>query len=465
MKDLHWLEAGEAAALIRRKALSPVELTQALLDRVAAHDARYNAFITLTRDAALAAARQAEAAVTRGDPLGPLHGVPYALKDIIDAVGLPTTCHSAILRDNVAKADSVVQQRLRAAGGVLLGKLSTHEFALGGPAFDLPWPPARNPWNALMGPGGSSSGSGAAVAAGFAPAAIGTDTGGSVRNPASLCGVVGMKATYGRVSRRGVFPLAFSLDHVGPLTRSVTDNALLLNVIAGHDARDPGSVDRPVPDYTADLEAGVKGLRIGVVRHFYAKDMQASAEMADGIEAALKVWAGQGATIVDVDTAPLQDFAACNRIILLSEACAIHERWLRDRPGDYSKVTLERLMPGLFLSSVEYVQALRWRARIVAQFDQAMQGVDVAVTASSMERPYPIDDAVQVEKYYPRQARTPFNLTGHPALALPMGFTPDGLPLGLQVIGRYWDEAMVYRVARAYERATEWHKIHPKLER
>jgi aspartyl-tRNA(Asn)/glutamyl-tRNA(Gln) amidotransferase subunit A len=464
MSTLHWLTVAEAAEQIRRKALSPVELTQALLERIAKHDARLNAFIGVTAERALAAARAAEAAVMSGRTLGPLHGVPYGLKDIIDVEGLVTTCHSRILLDNTAHQDAAVARRLAAAGGVLLGKLATHEFAIGGPAFDLPFPPARNPWNRLMGPGGSSSGSGVAVAAGFAPAAIGTDTGGSVRNPASLCGVVGMKATYGRVSRRGVFPLAFSLDHVGPLTRDVRDNALLLNVMAGHDAADPGSAPRPVADYTADLERGVTGLRIGVIRHFYTKDMAASASVIDGIEAALGVWRKLGAEVVDITVPPLQDYSTCNRTILLTEACSIHEAWFKERPGDYSKSTRERMLPGLFLSALDYVGATRWRGELTRAMEQAMAGVDVVVTASSMDPPYPIDDPAAVEKFYPRQARAPFNLTGQPALAIPIGFTADELPLGLQIVGRHWDEAMVYRVARAYERETQWHKTHPTLE-
>ena len=454
MSELHWLSAAEASARIRAKQLSPVELTEALLQRIARHDPRYNAFIEVTADRALAEARHAEAAVMGGERLGPLHGVPYGLKDIIDAAGLVTSCHSRILLGNRAAADAEVTSRLAAAGAILIGKLATHEFAFGGPAFDLPFPPARNPWNPRMGPGGSSSGPGVALGAGFLPMAIGTDTGGSVRNPASACGVVGMKATYGRVSRRGVFPLSFSLDHVGPMTRTVADNALLLNVMAGV----------PAPDFAARLDTGVKGLRVGVLRHFYARDMQASAEVHDSIEAALEVLRRCGAEIVDITAAPLQDYATCNRVILLSEACAVHARWLRERPQDYSASTRGRLLPGLFLSATDYVQALRWRGRLIAQMEQALANVDVAITASAMDAPYPIDDPVEMERCYPRQARAPFNLTGHPALALPIGFTAGGLPLGMQIIARHWDEATVYRVARAYERETSWHTTHPSLE-
>ena len=261
--DLAYLGLAEAAELIRAKKLSPVEYATALLARIEHHDSKYNAFIALTPERALKAARAAEAEITAGRWRGPFHGMPYALKDIIDVESLPTTAHSKILIGNIARRHAVVTERLEAAGGVLLGKLSTHEFAIGGPSFDLPWPPARNPWNRDHFCGGSSSGSGAGLAAGFFSAALGTDTGGSIRNPASMCGTTGMKPTYGRVSRRGVAPLAFSLDHIGPMTRTVRDNALMLQVIAGHDPSDPGSADESVPDYGAlpvapHIEAGLR---------------------------------------------------------------------------------------------------------------------------------------------------------------------------------------------------------------
>jgi aspartyl-tRNA(Asn)/glutamyl-tRNA(Gln) amidotransferase subunit A len=287
MTDLAWLTVAEAAELLRGRKLSPVEYTRALIERIERHDRKLNAFLRFTPDLALEDARRAEAEIARGEWRGPFHGVPYGLKDIVDYAGLPTTSHSKILKDNVATKDAAVTQKLRAAGGVFMGKLSTHEFAIGGPSFDLPWPPARNPWNRDYFCGGSSSGSGAATAAGFLPAAIGTDTGGSVRNPAAMCGVAGIKATYGLVSRRGVFPLAFSLDHVGALTRTVRDNALMLDLIAGHDPLDPGSANRATGGYTSHLERGVKGLRIGVIRHFYTRDMEADPEMTAGIDAAV----------------------------------------------------------------------------------------------------------------------------------------------------------------------------------
>src|SRR5690348_15518480 len=300
MSDLHWLTAAEAAAAIAARKLSPVELTTALLERIAKLDPRLHVLIRLDAEAAMAAARAAEAEIMAGRPRGPLHGVPVGIKDIVDVAGLPTTCHSKILIDHVAAADAVCVSRLRGAGAIVLGKLSTHEFAIGGPSFDLPWPPARNPWNTDHHPGGSSSGSGAGIAAGLFPLALGSDTGGSVRNPASACGIVGLKPTYGLVSRRGVFPLSFTLDHVGPMTRTVGDNVLLLDVIAGHDPLDPGSVAAPSGHYASGLERGVRGLRIGFIRHFHETDMPADPEVKAALEQVAGTLRTLGAEIRDV---------------------------------------------------------------------------------------------------------------------------------------------------------------------
>src|SRR5690349_17293416 len=275
MSELHWLTAAEAVRAFATRRLSPVELMTAALARIERLDPKLHAFIRLDADAAMDAARAAEAEIAKGRVRGPLHGVPVGIKDIIDVAGLPTTCHSKILVENVAKADSVVVSRLREAGAIVIGKLSTHEFAIGGPSFDLPFPPARNPWNPEHHPGGSSSGSGAGVSAGLFPLALGTDTGGSVRNPASCCGIVGMKPTYGLVSRRGMFPLSFTLDHVGPMTRTVEDNALMLEAIAGHDPHDPGSAPAKAGHYASKIDRGVRDLRVGFVRHFHEIDTPA----------------------------------------------------------------------------------------------------------------------------------------------------------------------------------------------
>jgi aspartyl-tRNA(Asn)/glutamyl-tRNA(Gln) amidotransferase subunit A len=344
-----------------------------------------------------------------------------------------------------------------------MGKLSTHEVAIGGPCFDLPWPPARNAWTRDHFPGGSSSGSGVATAAGFVPAAIGTDTGGSVRNPATMCGVVGMKGTYGLVSRRGVMPLAFSLDHVGPLTRTARDNAILLDLIAGPDALDPGSRHRATGGYTAELDRGVRGLRVGVLRHFYAHDMEADPEMAAGIEAAVGVLAQLGAEVREIETAPLAEYAACNRIIMTSEAYAIHEKWLRERPQDYGSLTRERILTGAFVRAADYVNATRVRAKLARAFHALFDEVDVVVTSSAMDPACRIDDAKAIEYTYGRQSRAPFNVTGSPALSVPVGFSKAGLPLGMQIVGAPFTEALIYRVANAYEQATGWVARHPAL--
>ena len=464
MSDLHWLTVAEAAEAIRARKLSPVELTKALLTRIERLDPKLNVFIRLDAEVALDAAKAAESEIMAGRTRGPLHGLPVAIKDIIDVAGLPTTCHSKILIDNIAKADAVCVSRLRGAGAIVLGKLSTHEFAIGGPSFDLPWPPARNPWNTAHHPGGSSSGSGAGVAAGLFPMALGSDTGGSVRNPASACGIVGLKPTYGLVSRRGVFPLSFTLDHVGPLTRTVTDNTLMLDVVAGHDPLDPGSAAVAYGHYGAGLERGVRGLRIGFVRHFHETDLPAEPEVAAGLENVAGTLRNLGADIRDLQLPTLGEFAAVNRIILQSEAWAIHAPWLRERPGDYGQLARRRLLGGAFISAGDYVQASRRRLEMIAAVEKALQDVDVLLCASAMDPPSRIEDAAETERTYPRQARTPFNVTGHPAVAMMAGLSSAGVPLSVQFVGRYYAEATVFQVARAWERAAGTDEKHPSLD-
>ncbi len=464
MTELHWLTAAEAAQAIAARQLSPVELTLALLARIDRLDPKLHVFIRLNADAAMAAARAAEAEIAAGRPRGPLHGVPVGVKDIIDVAGLPTTCHSKILIDNIAATDAVCVSKLRGAGAIVLGKLSTHEFAIGGPSFDLPWPPARNPWNPDHHPGGSSSGSGSGVAGGLFPLALGSDTGGSVRNPASACGIVGLKPTYGLVSRRGVFPLSFTLDHGGPLTRTVADNALMLEAIAGHDPLDPGSAAAPPGRYAAGLSRGIRGLRIGFVRHFHETDLPASAEVAAGLENVAATLRTLGAEIRDVRLPALGEFAAVNRVILQSEAWAIHASWLRERPGDYGRLARRRLLPGAFIAAGDYVQAQRRRREMIAAVEEALREVDVLLCASAMDPPSRIEDAEETERTYPRQARTPFNVTGHPALAMMAGLSSAGLPVSVQFVGRYFAEATVFQVAAAWERAAGTDRQHPPLD-
>lgn len=461
MTDLAFLGIVETAELFAARKLSPVELCEALLARIEQLDPTYHAFIRTTSDQALAAARAAEAEFLGGRITSPMQGIPFGLKDIIDLEGVATTCHSKLFIDRVAKTDADVTARLKAAGGVAMGKLSTHEFALGGPSYDLPWPPAVNPWGGAHFPGGSSSGSGVALASGMLPAALGTDTGGSVRNPASMCSIVGMKATYGRVSRRGVFPLSYAMDHVGPMTRNVADNAALLQVLAGYDPHDPGSADIAVPNFSAELGMGIEGLKIGHVRHFYDGDDQAHPEMAQAVDDAADTLRHLGADVREIKLPSLQDFTACNRIILGSEAYAIHRRWLQERPGDYGELTRQRILNGAGISAADYIDALRWRTRLIAATEAAMAGLDCVITASSLDPAARLDDPETLERSYPRQCRQPFNVTGQPAIAIPAGFSSDGLPLSVQLIGHAWQEARVYRVADAYEQAVNWTRHHP----
>lgn len=461
MTELSYLGIVEAADLLASRKISSVELCEALFARIEKFDNTYHAFIRVTPEIALESARRAEAEFAAGRVVSPMQGIPFGLKDIIDLGGVETTCHSKLFVDRIAEADAHVTARLKAAGGVPMGKLSTHEFALGGPSYDLPWPPAVNPWGGAHFPGGSSSGSGVALASGMLPAALGTDTGGSVRNPASMCSIVGMKATYGRVSRRGVFPLSYSMDHVGPMTRNVADNAALLQILAGYDAADPASADVNVPDFSADLHRGIAGLTIGHVRHFYDGDLDAHPEMTEAVDKAAATLSELGAEVREIRLPSLQDYTACNRILLGSEAYAIHRRWLQERPGDYAQLTRQRLLNGAGLSAADYVDALRWRRRLIAETEAAMGGIDCLITASSLDPAARLDDSETLEYSYPRQCRQPFNVTGQPAIAIPAGFSTDGLPLSIQLVGHAWQETMVYRVAAAYEQATEWTNKHP----
>ena len=432
-------------------------LTRAALDRIAQSDGALHAFITVTEARALADARGADAAFGAGQDAGPMQGIPYALKDIYDTAGIRTTCHSKLRQDVVPQTDCVVQQKLAAGGGVLLGKLGTHEFAIGGPSFDLPFPPARNPWNTEHITGGSSSGSGAAVAAGMVRMAMGSDTGGSIRGPAAYCGTVGLKPTYGRVSRRGIFPLSFTLDHAGPLSRNVEDTAITLQVIAGHDPMDPASADEPVPDYLARLQGGVAGLRLGVPRAFFAEAPALTGDMLAAFERTLDVLREAGATVEDVVLPAYALYAACGRVIMLSEAYAIHEADLQARRMDYGWLTQQRFLLGATLSAADLVQALRVRQELVNATNATLGRYDALLTASALAvapRFDALPDANRID-LAPMQT-IPFNVTGHPAMSVPTGKGEGGLPLSLQVVGRPFDEATVLRVGRVIERATGW---------
>lgn len=460
--DLTEMGLVEAAALIAAQKLSPVEITEACLERISALDGKVNAVLRLLPERAMAAAKQAETEAAAGKLRGPLHGVPYALKDIIDLEGVPTTGHSQVLADAPpAAANATVAARLEQAGGICLAKLSTWEFAVGGPSFDLPWPPARNPWDLERTPGGSSSGSGAGVAARFFPAALGTDTGGSIRNPAAACGIVGLKPTYGRVPLRGVLPLSTSLDHVGPMTRTVRDNAAVFQVIAGHDPNDPTTATLATPNAAAGLDKGVRGMKIGVIRHFWERDGIAEPEIASATEAALEVYRSLGAELVDIELEPLREYVDILKPIMAGEAYAWHRRYMTTNA--YGALARDRINAGATQTTADYLDAMEKRSQMEAAYRQSMQGVEAALTIVTLAPPPRFDDAEAMARSYSLEGRPPFNIVRAPALAMPMGATATGLPLAIQVVGRHFDEATVYRVAAAYEDVTEWAKRCPPL--
>jgi aspartyl-tRNA(Asn)/glutamyl-tRNA(Gln) amidotransferase subunit A len=457
------LTIAEAAKQIAAKRLSPVELTQACLDRVAAFDSRLHAFIHLTEDRAKAEARSAEAAIMANGPSGSLHGIPIGLKDIVDTKGIPTTCQSRLLQDNVPDRDATCAEKLAAAGTVLIGKLTTHEFADGGPSFDLPWPPARNPWNTEHFTAGSSSGTGAAVASGMIMCGIGTDTGGSIRGPAALCGIAGLKPTYGLVSRAGVAPAAFSLDHIGPMAWNAEDCAIMLQALAGHDPRDPASADRPIPNYSAALGRGIKGLKIGVIHHFHETDHKVSEGTQHGITAAIATFRELGAEIREVQLSPLEDWAACGSLISIVERAAAYEEWARTRLADFGERMRSRLMLSAFVSGVDYLQAVRRRRELRAELKAAMTGLDVVLTAVLPGEAPKIDAVPKWDVFQQPSFMMPFNVAGYPAMSICSGYGAGGLPVAIQLVGKPFQEATVLRVANAFEEATSFRDRRPSI--
>ena len=462
--ELHYLTIGAAAPLIAAGELSPVELTRAYLDRIAAVDARLDSYVTLTADLALSQARQAEAEIAAGRYRGPMHGIPIALKDLYDTAGIRTTAMSRVTPDRVPAADATAVTRLYDAGAILLGKLAMHEFALGGPDFTSLFPPARNPWNTDHIPGGSSSGSGAAVAAGLCMGALGSDTGGSIRGPAAMCGIAGIKPTFGRVSNYGVAPLSWSQDHCGPMTWTVEDCAIMLQAIAGYDPKDPTTADVPTPNYLAALRDGVRGLTVGVPRqHFYEEAPGVDPQVIAAAERALETLSELGAEIRDVELPHIGYAQAVNQVIMLSEAYSYHEADLKRRRQDYGDMVRNRFLLGGLLSASDYNQALRMRRVIKDEMAAALRQADVLVT------PTYASPAPEIQGYAGASTLTqpsftgPFNVSGLPAVSTPSGLSAAGLPMGLQVVGRPFDEATALRVAHAYEQAARFIDRRPPL--
>jgi aspartyl-tRNA(Asn)/glutamyl-tRNA(Gln) amidotransferase subunit A len=458
-----YLTIAEAARLIEQRELSPVELVDSRLARIERLDGRLHSFIRVLADEARAAARADEADIAAGHYKGPLHGIPIGLKDIYETAGIPTTGHSKVMQDHVPKADATSVRRLKEAGAIVIGKLATHEFAFGGPSFDLPWPPARNPWNIEHFTGGSSSGTGAAVAAGLVLGGTGSDTGGSIRGPAALCGIAGIKPTYGLVSRAGVLPLAFSLDHAGPMAWTADDCAMLLQAMAGYDPADPASADRPIPDYRRALSGNVKGLRLGIVRHFYETDNPANPATRQAMDGALRKFEELGCSVREVTLSPLSEWSACGVMIMLAEGYAIHEDNLRRRFTDYGAAFRDRMALAGLITGADYVQATRRRRELIAEFDRAMTDIDLIVTASSPSEA-PRIEAVGKFAILERPLLTmPFNVTGSPAMSVCCGFTEAGLPLAVQIVGKPFADGSVLNLAHAYERATPWRSRRPNL--
>jgi aspartyl-tRNA(Asn)/glutamyl-tRNA(Gln) amidotransferase subunit A len=456
--DMLALDVAALSARLRAKEMSPVEVTEAYLGRIDALDSKLRAYITVTADVARSAAKAAEGEIQAGRWRGPMHGVPVALKDLVYTRGIRTTGGSKILADFVPTHDATVWSRLANAGAVLLGKLNLHEFAYGITSTNPHWGTVRNPYDPERIPGGSSGGSAAAIVGRMAAATIGTDTGGSIRIPAALCGCVGLKATYGRVNRYGVVPLAYTLDHVGPITRTVRDAAMVLNVIAGQDPNDSTSSEKPVPDFTAALGKDLKGIRVGVIREL---NDGLSDEVAKSFQTALAQLSALGATVETVSIPSLAASSIVTAVITWAEALEVHEQWMRTRAHEYGADVRRLLEMGMAVPATSYVRAQRGRARILADALGALESRDVLVAPTSAIPAPKIGESsvlgeggagVDVVQSILRFT-SPFDATGQPALAVPTGLSPGGLPLSMQIIGRPFDETTVLRVGDAYERA------------
>ena len=460
--ELHDLSIADLSALIAGGKLSVVELVEALIHRIEAHDAQTHAFITPTFELARRQAAAAQAEIAAGRSRGPLHGVPFALKDIYDTQGILTSGHSRVFIDRIPREDATATSRLYEAGAILLGKLATHEMAHAGPSFDLPWPPARNPWNLEHFTGGSSTGSGAAVAAGMVPVALGSDTGGSIRGPASHCGVVGLMPTFGLVSRAGVITNSYTFDHCGPLARTVEDCALVLQALAGYDPKDAGSLRRPPADYRAALGGDLKGVRIGVLRHHWDNDIPASDDMRRAMDAALDVLRALGAELEECRVRSLAEYFDVKIIMAESEIFSVHQKNLAARPKDFGADFRSRVLPSVLFTANDYVQAAREHRRLMLEMQPLYARFDAFVTAGMGEAPR-LTDYRSVSFWQKPSLLTAWNVTGQPVVMLPNGFGRNGLPLGMQILGRPFGETTILKIGHAYERATQWHQRRPRL--
>jgi aspartyl-tRNA(Asn)/glutamyl-tRNA(Gln) amidotransferase subunit A len=460
-EDLCFAGIAELAPRLAAKELSPVEVTEATLARIEQLEPKLNAFITVKADGARAAARAAEAAIMAGDYAGPLHGIPIAIKDLYATRGVATTFGSPLFADWVPDFDAAAVERLRRAGAVLIGKTNLHELAYGSTSANAHYGPVNNPWRLDHHPGGSSGGSAAAIAAGMAYAAMGSDTGASIRQPAACCNIFGIKPTFGRVSKFGALPLAWSQDHAGPLTRTARDAALVLEVLAGHDPRDPTSIPRPVPDFSAGIDRGIEGKRIGVVRPFFFEECDP--EVTAAVDAAVAVLGELGAI---VEEARLPDMAAAftvGTMTIVIEGAAYHAADLRERPELFSRELRASFELGSFYTGIDYVNAQRLRQHLMIETDRALADLDAVVMPTSPVPTTPIEGSPPEHAMLRPRNTMPFNVLGLPALSVPCGFTGGGLPIGLQIAGKAFDEAGILQIAHAYEQATDWHRRRPEL--
>lgn len=464
--DFVYASLSDVAALIERRKVSPVELTRVALERIERLNPSLNAFITVLPERAMGEAHEAEKEISRGNYRGGLHGVPYSLKDLIETRGIRTTAGSPILKDHVPTRDATVYERLSTAGGVLLGKNAMLEFAYGLPHPDFGL--THNPWGLGYSASGSSSGSGASVAAGLGYGSLGSDTGGSIRIPAAWCNLIGVKPTYGRVSLAGVIPLATSLDHVGPMTRTARDAAILLQAIAGYDPRDPYSADVPVPDYVARLDQPLGDLRIGVDYATIEEDVEP--QIVRAVTAAIDVLRQLGATISPVRLPDPARASVANVATMMVEAAEYHERWLAEQPELYSYGVRTRLQRGMRERGIDYVRAQRERLAIRTAYRALLETVDVLLTPTTVVNPISLDEVraeMAESTSNPMNRRTrftgPVNLIGFPSMSVPCGMTDDDLPIGMQIIGRPFDEATLLAVADRYVRESGWTERHPNL--
>jgi len=467
--DLESFTIQGLSELVRKREISPVEIIRATLRRIEQYDGELKAFITVLPDEASKDAEEAEASIVKGGYIGPLHGIPIGLKDIIYTKGIRTTCGSKILADFFPREDATVVTRLQRAGAIIVGKLNCHEFAFGATSVNSHYGTPKNPWNPRCIPGGSSGGSAVGVAASLCLGALGTDTGGSIRIPSSLCGIVGLKPTYGRVSTYGVYPLSWSLDHVGPMTKTVKDAAILLQSLAGHDLRDANSSSHPVPDYLS-IREDVRGLRAGVPSDFYFENCDP--EVRGSVMKALEALKDAGVLIQEVFIPHLKHATTAGLVILLAEAASKHEVYLKGSQSEaYGKDVKRLLKTGTFVTATQYIKAQRVRSVIREEFLKAFEVVDVLITPGlPVVAPEMVEDSVTIsgKRETVRSALTrlmrPYNLTGIPAIVMPCGFSQSGLPAALQIAGRPFEESTILALAQAYEKHTPWHEKRPSIE-